>query len=178
ISARFGCRFAKKWSRSLENSFRCPRPCGFSGWCRLVTRAVGPERSPGGQLLPSLISKSTITRSYDGIPTSMPGRRVNSSPKPSVCHSEAKPRNLDRTGELARFHNFRGEILILRLGNFVFLVMQFLAGLNDDAVVYLAFEVFQAVVSLVVEKIRDIGMEPHHDVLTILNLRLLALDRA
>jgi hypothetical protein len=57
-------------------------------------------------------------------------------------------------------------------------MMQFLAGLDDDAVVYLAFKVFQAVVSLVVEKIRDIGMEPHHDILTILDLRLLALDRA
>ena len=68
--------------------------------------------------------------------------------------------------------------LISSLRDLIFLVMQFQTGFDYYAVVDLAFEIFQAVVFLVVEKVGDVGVQTHHYIFATFDLRLLALDRA
>jgi hypothetical protein len=46
----------------------------------------------------------------------------------------------------------------LSLGYLVLLVMQILAGFDDHPVIDLAFEIFQAVIFFVVEKVGDVGV--------------------
>jgi hypothetical protein len=76
--------------------------------------------------------------------------------------------------QLRAFRVLRNESEFLRFGDFVLLVVQFLAGFDDDAVIDFPFEVFQAVVFLVVEKVGDVRVQTDDDVLAAIDARMLA----
>jgi len=56
--------------------------------------------------------------------------------------------------------------------------MQFLAGFDDDTVAYFAFKIFQTIIFLVIEKVGNIRMQAHDDILAAVEARVLAFDRA
>ena len=66
----------------------------------------------------------------------------------------------------------------LRFRDLVPIVAQLLADFDDDSTIDFPFQIFQAVVLLVVEKIGDIRVQAHDNILAVLQIRLLFLDRA
>ena len=66
----------------------------------------------------------------------------------------------------------------LRFRDLVLIVAQLLADFDDDSTIDFPFQIFQAVVLLVVEKIGDIRVQAHDNILAVLQIRLLFLDRA
>src|SRR5215468_7283051 len=72
----------------------------------------------------------------------------------------------------------RAMLLRLRFRDFVLIVAQFLANFDDNSTIDFPFQILQAVVLLVVQKIGDIRVQAHEDILAILQICLLLLDRA
>jgi hypothetical protein len=64
----------------------------------------------------------------------------------------------------------------LRFGYFVLFVVQFLAGFDDDAVIDFAFEILQAIIFFIVEKIGYVGVQTDDDILAAFDLTLMTLD--
>src|SRR3989338_552223 len=59
----------------------------------------------------------------------------------------------------------------------VLVMVQVLSGLDDDLVIDLPLQVVQAAAFLVVEEVRDLRMETHHDSLAVFQVSLFPLDR-